>query len=133
MAKVHLDRMPVRLRSEFPNDVCRHLGQVDTAHLELELTRLQARRIQQVVDQLVQAIALFFYNLEAFTYDLLVPVCVLSRKCAGITLDQSDGRLEFVRDHRDERRFHLFRFSKVRDVSYVCDNVDQLPFSVQQG
>ncbi len=119
--------MDVGLETETFHHSLSQLWNVRIAHLQLEAASLSTGGIQKVADQPIQAVAFLLDDSQALPHRFFIPLGIFTAQGTGITLDNRNGGLQFMGDHRNESGLDLLRLAKARDVVYVGNDTDE-PF-----
>jgi len=91
--KIQDEPVPVRLCAPAVYHVTRQSCKVHIRAFHLECACLNARCIQQVIDQPIEAVAFFTDYLQAFAERGPIPFSIITRQGIRIPLDQRHGRL----------------------------------------
>ncbi len=131
--EVHREEVLLRLGAELLHFLLRQLVYPQVAELQLEGASLKAGGVQEVVNELVEAVALLHDDVQALPERFLVPMGVLAAQGVGVALDQRHGALQLVGDDGDEGGFHLLSLAKGGDVPHVGDDAHQSALIVIEG
>ena len=125
--EIELELVFLGLRIEALDRPRRQLIEAHVVQVEFERAlRLNLARRQQILDQHGQPIRFVLDDGGIVAHNLLIPLDIFAPQRGGVTFDQRDGRLEFVRDRRDEDVLHLLRLPEIGDVAHVGDDIRQM-------
>ena len=101
-------------------------GEIERGDFHVQATRLDARGIEQVAHQPVQAVGLFLDGLQPRAQRFLFKHSIWTCQCRGIATDDGNGRLQLVRDDRDKGLTLLLFLALACNVAHCQDTTNRL-------
>ena len=92
---------------------------------QCQSTRLQAGRVKQIFHHRGKVVRFFLNHAQTFFDHGFIPLHIITTQSAGIALNQRDGRLEFVANHRHKACFHVFSGAMAADITHRRDDIEQ--------